>query len=362
MNKCLFSVLSLVFLTGCVADVAWQTPHDGRQVAVGLKSTILTIELDDNGAFHQPEQRSNMETWLRNNDEKPLLLYVHGWHHNARKGNRNLVSFTSFLARIEEQSGSPVLGLYVGWRGDSVDAEFLPELIDFFTIWGRKSASRVVGENGLKQILDHIRDEYPDRRVFAMGHSLGGSALFHALKSDLQGTFDDGYEYLLMNPAASDEEFDEAGAELRRLALMRSQMAESEANIEKTLRDYRKMLVLQALGDRAVGIFYRIAFLGSTPVGFKKDRITHNAFACDIDVDCERKRRACDLYLANNDRFAIEAVSEELKDCLSDSAEPIWVATGEESVSRDHNDIFNGVQSEAIVGLVAEALELTISD
>ncbi|MDJ0918275.1 MAG: hypothetical protein QNJ05_10965 [Woeseiaceae bacterium] len=345
-----------------MADVAWQTPHDGRKVAVGLESTVLTIEIDDDGAFHQPEQRSNMENWLRKNEEKPLLLYVHGWHHNAKKGNCNLVSFTNFLARIEEQSGTSVLGLYVGWRGDSVDVAFLPELIDFFTIWGRKSASRDVGENGLREILDHIRGEYPNRRVFAMGHSLGGSALFHALKSDLQDTFDDGYEYLLMNPAASDAEVDEARAELRRLALMRSRMTESGTNIEEAMRDYRKMLVLQALGDRAVGIFYRIAFLGSTPVGFKKDLITHNAFACDIDVDCERKRRSCDLYLAKNDRFAIEAVSEDLKGCESDSAEEIWVATGEDSVSRDHNDIFNGVQSEAIIYLVARTFNLTLSN
>ena len=355
MRKLVF-ILIVAMLSACtiVPDKPWQPMHTAEQVGSSHGSTLLVIEASEQGSFFENDQFEKVKNWLaEEGNSDPVLVFINGWHHNAETDDGNLNSFRSLIADTELVSGVRLRGLYVGWRGDSVDILGLPEPVDFLTIWGRKSASRTVGEGAINQLLNHLRTTHPDRRAIIMGHSLGGSALFHALKVDLKNTFEDSYEYILLNPAASDKEFREVEEDFeKRLGLrLQATMTKTSSAHFATIRDHRKITVFQALGDRAVGFFYRIAFIGSTPVGFKNSRISHHAYICPEGEICGETDDICYNYLANG-KFVIKTRSNELESCNKINQRPIWVIAGEDSVSKGHNDIFNGVQKDALADLI----------
>lgn len=355
MRMSLF-VAFVVILSGCtiVPDKPWQPMHVQEQVGSDYGSTLLVIEASEKGHFFEDEQFEKAKSWLaEDHNSDPLLIFVNGWHHNAETDDGNLQSFRSLVADVEQVAAERLKGLYVGWRGDSVDILNLPEPVDFLTIWGRKGASRKVGEDAIKQLLDHLRATHPDRRVIIMGHSLGGSALFHALKSNLGDTFEDSYEYILLNPAASDKEFREVEEDFEKRLNLQLQTTGEKTSVSHiaTIRDHRKLTVFQALGDRAVGFFYRIAFLGSTPVGFKEKRISHHAFICEDGGECGASDDTCYNYLAGG-KFVIKTRISETESCNEINRRPIWVVAGQDSVSKGHNDIFNGVQKDALADLI----------
>lgn len=98
-----------------------------------------------------------------------------------------------------------------------------------------------------------------------------------------------------------------------------------------TIRDHRKLTVFQPLGDRAVGLFYRIAFIGSVPVGFKESRISHHAFVCEVDYSCGASDDECYNYLAHG-RFVVKTRINDKESCNEVNRRPIWVIAGEDSV------------------------------
>lgn len=93
------------------------------------------------------------------------------------------------------------MGLYVGWRGQS-----LPGFFDYLTFWGRKSAAERVGANDLKEFLTRLQLMYaqyrPDaapvgeqqpadtmRRFMGMvtiGHSFGGQVVLKSIAESIE--------------------------------------------------------------------------------------------------------------------------------------------------------------------------------
>lgn len=182
---------NLLFLPYCSAFLEYQSDAGDR---VGRK-----FESDQLAAI-----RYEIE-----NSKKPLLivLYVHGWHHNAdietarakRDTTANVYKFHHMLARHAYQMGHiasldrskehrQVLGIYVGWRGKSIKNN----LLSYFTLSGRGAAAMRVGKgelgDDLKQIAMWMRnaDEAHHRaplssRMLVYGHSYGGRAVIAAL-------------------------------------------------------------------------------------------------------------------------------------------------------------------------------------
>ncbi|ENO3977041.1 hypothetical protein ACBI01_001142 [Aeromonas veronii] len=121
--------------------------------------------------------------------KRPLLIpvYVHGWHHNASSDDDNFRKFPNMLARYSyalQQSGHSnydVLGIYIGWRGESYDG-----LFSTLTIGGRaKTADKIGRENGplsndLIYIANKMQSINSKSRMIVMGHSLGGRVLSRA--------------------------------------------------------------------------------------------------------------------------------------------------------------------------------------
>lgn len=126
-----------------------------------------------------------------------LVVFVHGWHHSAKADDGNVLSFRKLLDDLAfvEASGvnRRVVGLYVGWRGDSLT----PSLINWITFWERKNTAEKVSQGSVRELftkLDLFRDQASENsrrdpqsrklRMLTIGHSFGGLITFESLSSD----------------------------------------------------------------------------------------------------------------------------------------------------------------------------------
>lgn len=174
----------------------------------------FVVQVDDFGQFWEPEAADRALRAIEdaaNETNTVVVLFIHGWHHNAAPGNENLQAFARSVQDIratldDNLDGQPglyrqarqeltedgrlnVLGIYVGWRGQS-----LPMPLDYTTFWGRKAAAERVGNGDLREFIARIQSLYAARcearrtgkvRTFmgfvSIGHSFGGQALFRAV-------------------------------------------------------------------------------------------------------------------------------------------------------------------------------------
>ncbi len=190
--------------------------------------TLHTIEFDDQGwsRYLPGAQVSQMDSALnairarleRNASgaappNLQIVVYVHGWKHNAGADDSNVENFRALLRQVStiEDNGAgsrrEVVGVYVGWRGDSLR---LPDPIKSATFWDRKNTAAEVAQGTVRELfarLDAIADSAnanwlqlrgtaaraqraPDPsaaaavkrvRVMYLGHSFGGHILLTAL-------------------------------------------------------------------------------------------------------------------------------------------------------------------------------------
>jgi hypothetical protein len=159
-----------------------------------------------------------------------IVIFVHGWHHSAGPDDRNVISFRRLLehaavaerklceqrrTRFPEYSHGPalcddseqvpvwlkkrrVVGIYVGWRGDSVMGSY----IEGTSIWDRKLAAEAVALGSVQEFFSRIHAFYQDHdchtelskyrlagdlgncvdvRLLTAGHSFGGLIAYRAL-------------------------------------------------------------------------------------------------------------------------------------------------------------------------------------
>jgi pimeloyl-ACP methyl ester carboxylesterase len=159
---------------------------------------LAYLEIDDSGNLQDPGQLEEVNSLLVEEAARPntagalVVLYVHGWKHNASVCDSNVVGFRWTLESIAKaealrSSRRRVIGVYVGWRGLSISMPALKEA----TFWSRESAAKRVGEgdvrsviSGLAKRVDHMRETSSTAMsaFIVIGHSLGGSAVFHASK------------------------------------------------------------------------------------------------------------------------------------------------------------------------------------
>ena len=182
---------------------------DKDKVGVGKTADyhLSFVEFDDQGWFHDRKQMEALFSLLRGLelDEKKrkgsghvlLLLYAHGWKHNASQCDDNVICFSRLLERIDilERKLNPaarrqVVGVYVGWRGLSLDAGPLTNV----TFWTRKSTAERVGRGGVAELLARLNNyrgnRNPDRdgnktQLVIAGHSFGGLVIYSAISHAL---------------------------------------------------------------------------------------------------------------------------------------------------------------------------------
>lgn len=212
----LLSVVVLVvlfWLTGCAYN------HKQFQVSANPDGDDFVIQIDDYGQFWDrsaPDRALERVGELSKTSNVIVVLFVHGWHHDAGADDENLRDFSasvvdtrgrlidpsnpeSAVYRLsrENLTGSEslsVVSIYVGWRGRS-----LPWILDYATFWGRKAAAERVGEGDLREFLGRLNALYRERRnlratgatrnffgLTSFGHSFGGQVLFRSVAYEIE--------------------------------------------------------------------------------------------------------------------------------------------------------------------------------
>jgi hypothetical protein len=202
----------LLFLTSCSYG---HRNFPGQTSGKHPKSINYVLQFDDFGSlWGDLEMAEETLQAIKKESERTntiVVLFIHGWHHNAAPDDENLLDFAHSLESIREKLRDPlyrqsrfeltgsedvkVIGIYVGWRGRS-----LPWLLDYATFWGRKATAERVGEGDLRDFLLRLNAIYRDRSttrrespsntpfmgLVTFGHSFGGQVLFKVVAATLE--------------------------------------------------------------------------------------------------------------------------------------------------------------------------------
>ena len=155
---------------------------------------VAYLEIDEQGAF---QDRSQVERALalvgEGRKPKYVVVFVHGWFHNAGADDPNVQRFKcalNNLQSIDDNAGEEVVGIYVGWRGESWS---IP-VVRYATFWDRKNTSDEVGRGSLVEFLMRLEGAVkptPDtpNKLMVVGHSFGASVVFNSIGQILLARF-----------------------------------------------------------------------------------------------------------------------------------------------------------------------------
>ncbi len=173
------------------------------------------IEFDDQGQLQDRGQMDAVideiiEYTARRDESRSrnalMVVFVHGWKHNAKPDDGNVASFRTTLeklshlesvsSKLEGRAPRKVVGIYFGWRGESIDFSW----VDNVTFWDRKNTAHKVGHGAVTEVLstlENIRNVMHDitgepqshSRLVVIGHSFGGALVYSALSQILAQRF-----------------------------------------------------------------------------------------------------------------------------------------------------------------------------
>lgn len=155
--------------------------------------TLGVIEFDDQGWYWRQEQAERVLGYVKQAAESDatIVVYVHGWQHNADTMDPNLVAFRRVLSLLARRGnggkGQPVFGLYVGWRG-----QVLTPPLSFLTFWNRGGAAARIAHGAAIDLFAKIRTIYLDARakghdphLITVGHSFGALIVYESVSGFL---------------------------------------------------------------------------------------------------------------------------------------------------------------------------------
>jgi pimeloyl-ACP methyl ester carboxylesterase len=200
-----------LFVSGCTSLKQYRTNYIANDIAanpanaqsctleVTTNYVLGIVECDDQGWLWDVRQMKTVVDRMIEEDGRTnliMLVFVHGWKHNASFDDDNVKMFRTNLTELAEMERrlNPrprrVAGVYVGWRGLSSKAWLLKEL----TFWDRKNTAQEVGRGGVTRLfgaLEDLRNNsrgefHHDRRqaptqLIIVGHSFGGALTYSAL-------------------------------------------------------------------------------------------------------------------------------------------------------------------------------------
>jgi hypothetical protein len=129
-----------------------------------------------------------------------VVVFVHGWRHNADVDDGNVQSFRGLLEKVSNPAvrrrilgNRKLIGIYVGWRGLVLNPDSFLSLPSF---WDRKAVAHEVGKGGVSELLLQLQhsvigEEEPDKDsesknlLLVTGHSFGGAIVLSALNEIL---------------------------------------------------------------------------------------------------------------------------------------------------------------------------------
>jgi len=196
----------------CVGNVAYRRGHSvlNEQLLTGefdrtqnpsewsrpWRYRLAFVEFDDRGElFDRDELTAALGAIAQAKAEEVnaggpavVALFVHGWKNNAADSSGNVWGFRQLLAGLSEQYATPVVGIYVGWRGAVLNAPILED----FTFFDRHAKSQnLPGAHMVETLLKIMQaakgPRYTDPTISVLvGHSFGGAVLESALTQSLE--------------------------------------------------------------------------------------------------------------------------------------------------------------------------------
>ena len=251
----------LIFFTACAHQDYYrtqilQTPcrsETGQDCSTAsltenkFKNILAFVEFADDGQYQDDRQATSLFNWLKQVDQ-PLyvVLFVHGWNHNAKENDFNVRRFRESLDQLKQlHLDYQVVGVYLGWQGVAMEAPG----IRLLSYWNRKNVSEQLAEGQLTEFLQQIEhivnaDDKPENRLLTIGHSLGALTVFSALEPVLlerqanQSKQGFGDLLVLVNPAFETQRFEnfqnvwQTNAERQQLSIAKPALivASSEAD------------------------------------------------------------------------------------------------------------------------------------
>ena len=381
---------------GIAPDAAREAPDNFKR---GPGYARCIVEYDDQGCSYVRAQMDALIAELdRLADQRPIILvFVHGWKHNAQAGDPNLIAFEDVLAQTARAeaiaartpaatsaSGQgarlhqprPVLGIFVGWRGLSFYFGWLTNI----TFWNRKTAALRVALGAVRELFGRLR-EFRTRNgnqpvLVIAGHSFGGLIVYSALSQSLiegatiehAGQIETGFAdlVLLINPA-----FEAARYLPIHFAVERRQFIAGQPPI---------FVSITAQNDDATGFFFPVgAWLASrwesTRTPKEKQALIQTmghipwAQTHTVTVSAAPASMAMDDHALLKERMAPDAPAYQagtpgwtrhfeggavLTQTQGDPNNPFWVVSASKEVINGHNGIFGTVFLGFIRQLVAD--------
>ena len=158
---------------------------------------IAYVEFSDQGWLYSRDQLATALKLLHKPDPRPLqiIVFVHGWKHSARFEDTDVRAFreTVMPAMARNQPNSRTVGVFVGWRGASLDLPSVPQSISFYD---RKSTADHVARGAVRELFSNLRvmrnrtlpGPAPRPSITLIGHSFGGLILYNSIAESLLDT------------------------------------------------------------------------------------------------------------------------------------------------------------------------------
>jgi len=211
LGACAHNEIYYSELSNCISDsldncenhaVTQYFPNTDKEFHLGF------IEFDDQGQLRDREQMNVVfDTYLpiSVSDDVILTVFVHGWHHSAAPGDSYVESFKQLLANVshtealasrqDKRAKRKILGVYIGWRGDSIVLPILKQA----TFWERKNTARNIGLQGgvsevllklhkivhVKATIETFNPKSHNSKMVVLGHSFGGQVAYTALQQQI---------------------------------------------------------------------------------------------------------------------------------------------------------------------------------
>lgn len=181
---------------------------------------VAFVEFDEQGELwdrQQPDAALQLIGRAKSVSKSPIVVtFTHGWKNNAddrdNNENHNLVGFEAvldYLKRRPEYANYPVVGIYIGWRGELVpDYWPIRHQLSYFDREG--AAIRIPGASMtsfLMRVMIETHSEAPGAHLILVGHSFGALVLERTLTQAMT-------DYVLRQTTGSTDGANRARADL----------------------------------------------------------------------------------------------------------------------------------------------------
>jgi hypothetical protein len=166
---------------------------------------FAVLDFDDQGICFNRGWIAELSAYLEERKSRwPIIVvFVHGWKHTALADDQNLLDFQATLRRLAHSAArsvgdhkapgadaSPVLGVYLGWRGASRLGNWFWQQSSF---WNRQRAAQRVATGTPREVLGLLKrfrngdrpEDGPRATLVVVGHSFGGLIVYTAIAQSL---------------------------------------------------------------------------------------------------------------------------------------------------------------------------------